>query len=1141
METPSNFNFISFPHFSTSYLFETTARTSYQDMAQFGLNIGGLYVNNTGFVNSLQGIMHSAFIRQESMMPASIMSMWLVPRSAPNYPCDYFTGMFNDLGTETNSEFTNLMCNYQTHSQTMTNFIKAPVDPIDGVSFMPGKRQSIQWVKVTEQRAIGIQFWYKGTFNPSSNIVSITKLASIKNAYLARDSSDLVLRTTQGIPVVTFSGANGSISGSAWTFIAISVGWLARNDDFVMCGYIYQSGNYDYGDCSTKFTISTTDMGTNDILYVEFGPGLTGNIKETYVTNHLGTPSIFGLFKTSMGVQRYNCFATSFHIDPHYFASGWGNGYMVAGDASEAWDDLNTVNGDGWDSACNIEPMTVWFSDGTAGVSACGPSWGNGKLETGAGEVCDDGNITPGDGWNSSWAVEIGWTCTSEALKTSECTPIWGDGLKLGSETWDDGSQNGDGWNNQWNGEVLGWYWSDNSSPPPATACITILGDGFRASPNEECDDKNVVSGDGWDSNGLIEPGWSWTDDIKKLSHWEYLCGNSKRDHVDEEWDDGNNVDHDGCTNCKVDERYQCVGGSPTTMDSCSIKPTAELEEISIQNELTIKFSQPIQIISLDSALGLTITGPVSPYKFTYTKKFKDNTTLLVNITMTSPMQGNKEDIYTLNFDTTQFITSKNINLLTETLTGPLHKIKMMDEVVGGIGSSMNSVMGVTFATLIGTNIMFGQSTELMWAFMNIIQIIYFFPLLMLYFPDNLANILTYFSSAKLMIDLPQLEGYKTEIKEKIKIAERIGMTSVNDRYESLEYFSTSILLNGEDIFTLVIQSFIIWVLVFAIRALLFTLQCHINVYEEELEKLKKDSDIDESGVTLKAKAKPKGKKLARWFKNKIKEMSGEYRYNFFLRVIIQLFLETSIISILNMRHMKNENGWQILSTIVALTLTIFLVVFFIWASYFSYKNYYKFKGKPKIDLPEFESMYGQYKVKNLPQALFNSFFICRRLLYACIIIFLPDFPIFQAFSYAIICLPILAYHLVMNPFILIINNIMMNINEITLTICGVFFFIFSKPEQNADKSELLGWVVIGLIMGVVMLNIFVLWWLKLSMTIKDIKEYVQAWLKKKNKGIKSTIQSHHTAETLRSRFRVLIFSGDSPSFYTRDKETNTK
>jgi cysteine-rich repeat protein len=1117
METPSNFNFISFPHFSTSYLFETTARTTYQDMAQFGLNVGGFFVNNTGFVNSLQGIMHSAFIRQESMSSASIMSTWLVPRTTPSYPCDYFTGMFRNLGLQNNLEFTNLMHNYDGHSQLMTNLINAPVDPTNGISFTIGSIQSIQWVKVTEQRAIGVQFWYKGGFESNKIIVSITKVSSVKNAYLARYGNDILLKTTHDSTTVTFTGAITSLTTSDWIFVSISVGWTARNDDFVMCAYIYQAGNIDYGEWSSPFMISSTDMGNNVILYAEFGPGLIGSLKEAYVTNHLGTPHIFRLFKTSFGTQRYHCFESTFHVEPHYIINGWGNGYMVAGDAGETWDDLNNLNGDGWDSTWNTESMMVWYSDGTAGISSCGPSWGNGKLETSAGEVWDDGNTSSLDGWDSNWAVETGWICSSDSLKQSKWIPIWGDGLKLGSETCDDGSLDGIGWNDQWNGEELGWYWSDNPSAPPATTCTTVLMDGFHASPNEQCDDGNSVDiGDGWTNSGTIEPGWGWITDIMKLSHWENLWGNSKRDHVNEEWDDGNNISEDGCTNCKVDEGYQWINGLPTTMDVCYKKPTAEVSEHSTENQLTITFSEPMQNISLTSALILTITGPLSPYKFTFEKKFKNEKTLVVDISMLSQMQGNRQDFYTLSFDTTQFVSQNNVNLLTEILSGSLYKVQTAEAIVGDVGSSMNYLMGATFTALIWTNILFGQAIELIWAFMNIIQIIYFFPLLMLYFPDNLTHLLAYFSSAKLIIDLPPLEGYKTEIKTKMQIAKKIGMTSVNDRYESLEYFSTSVLLNGEDIFTIILQSFIIWVIVFALRAFFFTLQCKIADYENELDQIENKKD-DETPKT-------KFKKLNNWFKNKIKETSREYKYNFFLRILIQLYLETAIISILNLRYLKYENGWQVLSTLVAAILVFILLSFFWWSVYFSYKNFYKFRGQPKIAIPEFESMYGQYKIENLPQALFNSFFMFRRLLYVLIIIFLPDFPVFQAFSYTLICIPILAYHLVMNPFISKLENIMMDINEITLTIWGAFFFAFSEPIEDARMSELFGWCIIGLILAVVMMNILVLWYMKISMIRKDILEYFSSMRKKKALR-KSHIQSSVTLTILKSilKFKIII------------------
>lgn len=83
------------------------------------------------------------------------------------------------------------------------------------------------------------------------------------------------------------------------------------------------------------------------VLYAEFGPGMIGSLKEVYVSNHLETPHIFGLFKTSFGAQRYHCFMSASHIEPHYITTGCGNGYLVAGDAGETCDDGNNLNGDG--------------------------------------------------------------------------------------------------------------------------------------------------------------------------------------------------------------------------------------------------------------------------------------------------------------------------------------------------------------------------------------------------------------------------------------------------------------------------------------------------------------------------------------------------------------------------------------------------------------------------------------------------------------------------------------------------------------------------------------------------------------------------------------------------------------------------
>jgi len=47
--------------------------------------------------------------------------------------------------------------------------------------------------------------------------------------------------------------------------------------------------------------------------------------------------------------------------------------------------------------------------------------------------------------------------------------------------------------------------------------------------------------------------------------------------------------------------------------------------------------------------------------------------------------------------------------------------------------------------------------------------------------------------------------------------------------------------------------------------------------------------------------------------------------------------------------------------------------------------------------------MFGEYKTQNLPQAMFNTYFMTRRMLYGCIIVFLGPVPILQAFTFMLI------------------------------------------------------------------------------------------------------------------------------------------
>lgn len=117
----------------------------------------------------------------------------------------------------------------------------------------------------------------------------------------------------------------------------------------------------------------------------------------------------------------------------------------------EVCDDGNNLNQDGCSMTCQVEPGA---SCDASQPSICTSPCGNGILETGYGEVCDDGNTNPNDGC---------YLC------------------------------------------VVEFYWECNTASP--SVCDGICGD-LNLFGGETCEDNNVLSLDGCDSNCRLEPGW---------------------------------------------------------------------------------------------------------------------------------------------------------------------------------------------------------------------------------------------------------------------------------------------------------------------------------------------------------------------------------------------------------------------------------------------------------------------------------------------------------------------------------------------------------------------------------------------------------------------------------------------------------
>uniref|UniRef100_A0A7S0F111 LNR domain-containing protein n=1 Tax=Hanusia phi TaxID=3032 RepID=A0A7S0F111_9CRYP len=227
----------------------------------------------------------------------------------------------------------------------------------------------------------------------------------------------------------------------------------------------------------------------------------------------------------------------------------------VCGDSKmsggETCDDGNSVGGDGCSSLCTVEAGFTANSDGH-------PRYICGDGMRVFGETCDDGNTVGGDGCNATCQEEFGYQCVNTFF--SVCSTICGDNEIVGNET----CETRDGCSSVCTIES-GWYCPpacNETNPETArTYCragcelITVCGDRMVRGP-EECDDGNTRSGDGCSSNCTREEHFVCSADLTTCSS---ICGDGIKTMMDE-CDDGNRLNGDGCSGeCTIEVHFTCV------------------------------------------------------------------------------------------------------------------------------------------------------------------------------------------------------------------------------------------------------------------------------------------------------------------------------------------------------------------------------------------------------------------------------------------------------------------------------------------------------------------------------------------------------------------------------------------------------
>jgi cysteine-rich repeat protein len=180
-------------------------------------------------------------------------------------------------------------------------------------------------------------------------------------------------------------------------------------------------------------------------------------------------------------------------------AEGGRGGTSGAGMGGSGRGGTTAVDSSGGSSTVVIECPGGFLVEVTA------PVCGDGALDVS--ELCDDGNVSSGDGCNSQCRIEPGWIC----LDDGKCLPCGNCTLDEGEEC-DDGNQvSGDGCSELCQTES--GYLCKDAGDGNGTSCFSVgkCGDGTRSLIAEECDDGNTVAGDGCSPSCRVESGWSCT------------------------------------------------------------------------------------------------------------------------------------------------------------------------------------------------------------------------------------------------------------------------------------------------------------------------------------------------------------------------------------------------------------------------------------------------------------------------------------------------------------------------------------------------------------------------------------------------------------------------------------------------------
>ena len=269
------------------------------------------------------------------------------------------------------------------------------------------------------------------------------------------------------------------------------------------------------------------------------------------------------------------------------------------------------------------------------------------------------------------------------------------------------------------------------------------------------------------------------------------------------ECDDGNNIDGDGCSStCKIEKGFECKregNGRDICRDIISPKALLLLTK---NTRMLINFDEIVEIKGsssyLESTMKISLDGSTDDLSWKLNTKFAANKKLIKLDIELKPGRSLKGiEIYTVEFTDASIIVDCGGNTLYSTkLTIKAMKyipISSTEEaILTYLGSTFNLATLLSFVGMLAFSCFQSTSLEMVWSFVNVLQILSYLPVLKYDIPWNLRLFLTEYATVKkIAIPFDMIPDFDI-----VNILEPFSNPPYNEKFYDAGYETTSFVIN---------------------------------------------------------------------------------------------------------------------------------------------------------------------------------------------------------------------------------------------------------------------------------------------------------------------------------------------------------